>query len=314
MNNYNRPSGGFLSTFLAHSPMVKLFLMANVGVFFFEMFFGSLRLGSYSVELYIQNYLYLWPPGSANFFPWQLFTYMFLHGGFMHILFNMIALLIFGPALEMTWGSKKFVIYYMLCGLGGGLAHVLISPMIAGGAAPLVGASGAIFGLLAAFGLMFPNQILLLNFFIPMKAKYAVMLYILFEIFSLPSHDNVGHLAHLGGAVVGIIYLLIDGGGTGILTGLFKRRTPSQNRWQNPMQAFGGNRRINDDTMDAEYEEIGSSRTATATKAQSGHRIITQEDIDRILDKIASSGYQNLSDEERDILFEASRKMDGRAN
>lgn len=312
MNTYNRPRGGFFSTLLADAPMVRLFLFINVGVFLFEMFFGALSIGGVPLEAYIQHYLYLSPPGSANFYPWQLVTYMFMHQGFGHIFFNMFALLIFGPALEMTWGQKKFVTYYFICGLAGGLAHVIIAPMIGGGAGPLVGASGAIFGLLAAFGLMFPDQRLLIYFILPMKAKYAVLLFILLEIFSVPGGDNISHLAHLGGAVAGIIYLLIVGGGTSIFSNLFKRSPSTQSRWQNPMQSFGGKRMADDDTMDAEYEEIGSSRTTTATKPQSGQRVITQEDIDRILDKIASSGYQNLSEEEREILFEASRKMDNR--
>lgn len=317
MSSFNRSfrGGAGLGGFMAGSPVIRTMLYVNVGVFLVEMLFGGLRLGGVSLEYLIQRYLYLYPPQSGNFYLWQPITYMFLHGGFMHILFNMIALIIFGPALEMTWGSRKTFIYYMLCGLGGGAAHILISPMISGGAGPLVGASGAIFGLLAAFGLMFPDQILLIQFFIPMKAKYAVLLYILFEVVSLPANDGVGHLAHLGGAVVGIIYLLFDG-----YKPSFARRSRSSSSvgmgaWQQPRTPFGGRRHVNDDdsTLDAEYEEIGSSRSKSASNVTSTMgRVITQEDIDRILDKIAASGYQNLTEDEREILFEASKKMDGR--
>jgi membrane associated rhomboid family serine protease len=313
MNTYNRPRGGFFNSLFANAPMVKMILFINVGVFLFEMFFGSLSIGGVPLEAYIQRYLYLHPPGSGSFFPWQLITYQFLHVGFSHIFFNMFALVIFGPALEMTWGQKKFLIYYSICGLAGGLSHVLIAPLLSGGAGPLVGASGSIFGLLAAFGLMFPDQQLLIYFIVPVKAKYAVLIFILLEVVSVPGGDSISHLAHLGGAVAGIIFLLIDGGGTGVLTNVFKRRGPSQNKWQSPRQSFGGFRHRDEDAMEAEYEEIGSSRSTTVTKPQSGHRVITQEDIDRILDKIASSGYQNLSEEERQILIEASRKMDNRS-
>ncbi len=307
-NSYNR--GGFLGGLFSQAPMVRLMLLINVGVFLFEMIFGSLRISGIQIEAYIQHYLYLFPPGAPNFYPWQLISYMFLHGGFMHILFNMLALVIFGPSLEMSWGSRKFLIYYFLCGLGGGIAHVLISPFF-GGAGPLVGASGAIFGLLAAFGLMFPDQIIYVNFFIPMKAKYMVLLYILLEVISVPANDGVGHLAHLGGAVVGIVYLLIAGGGAGSFKRSFKSSSQSSG-WKFPQQPFGGRRHVSEDEMvEAEYEEIGSSRMPTARQTP-GHRVITQEDIDRILDKIAASGYQNLTEEERQILFEASRKMDER--
>ncbi len=303
--SYGRGGGGFLSSMLSSAPITKILLYVNIGVFLFEMLFGSLRIGNVPLAAYIQHYLYLFPPGSDNFFPWQFVTYMFLHGGFSHIFFNMLALVIFGPTLETTWGSKKFLIYYFICGLGGGLAHTLISPMVSGAVGPLIGASGAIFGLLAAFGLMFPDQMLLVFFFVPLKAKYAVLLFIMFEVFSVNANDNVGHLAHLGGAVVGITYLLIEGRGTNP----FKRqRKDNESQWQ-PPRTSSTSRRFeggNDDTIDAEYHDISSSSSyGSSTKAT---RVITQEDIDRILDKIALVGYANLSNEERDILTEASRK------
>ncbi len=311
MSYFNRSygRGGFLSSMLSGAPIVKVLLYVNVGVFLFEMLFGSLRIGNVPLAGYIQHYFYLYPPGSDNFYPWQFVTYMFLHGGFSHVFFNMLALVIFGPTLETTWGSKKFLIYYFICGLGGGLAHTLISPMVSGAVGPLIGASGAIFGLLAAFGLMFPDQMLLVFFFIPMKAKYAVLLFIMLEVFSVRANDNVGHLAHLGGAVVGITYLLIEGRGINP----FKRRgTTNDSPWQPPKTSSASRRygADNDDTMDAEYQDIGSSKSYGSSTTAT--RVITQEDIDRILDKIAASGYQNLSSEEREILMEASRKSDER--
>ncbi len=314
MSYFNRSYGrgsGFLSSMMAGAPAVKAILLTNIGVFLFEMLFGTLRIGGIPIEGYIKYFLYLWPPGSDYFYPWQFVSYMFLHGGFSHIFFNMLALVIFGPTLETTWGSKKFLIYYFLCGLGGGLAHSLISPMIAGGAGPLVGASGAIFGLLAAFGLMFPDQMLLVFFFVPMKAKYAVLFFIMFEVFSVKANDGVGHLAHLGGAVVGITYLLIEGSAVNP----FKRRGPrNDSPWQPPRNGgFAGKRfgTSDDDMMDAEYHDIGATKTY-GSSTNTATRVITQEDIDRILDKIAASGYQNLTSEEHEILKEASRKANER--
>ncbi|HYM19385.1 MAG TPA: rhomboid family intramembrane serine protease [Candidatus Kapabacteria bacterium] len=314
MANFNRSYTGrsFLGGFMAGAPVIKAMVVANVGIYLFEIFFGGLRLAGIPIEKYIQYYFYLYPLQSGNFYFWQPVTYMFLHGGFGHIFFNMFALIIFGPALEAAWGSRKTFIYYMLCGLGGGFAHLIISPMLGGGGGPLLGASGAIFGFLVAFGLIFPDQPIYLYFLIPIKAKYAVLGFILIEVMSIPASDGVGHLAHLGGAVVGIIYILIDGGGRGF----FKRGvSTAANRWQNTGTQTKSRRFIQDDdaTFDADFEEVASTKTmrGSNTTATMG-RVITQEDIDRILDKIAASGYQNLTAEERDILFEASRKMDQR--
>jgi len=315
MANFNRPSFGRGNPggFLYNTPVIRTLLYANVGVFLFEMFFGKLRLSGVPIDAYIVKYLYLWPIGSGNFYPWQLFSYMFLHdtGGIMHIAINMLVLWMFGSQFETLWGPKKFLTYYFLCGLGGAVAHLIISPILGGGMGPLIGASGAIFGLMIAYGLLFPDTLIYVMFIIPMKAKYAIGVFVALEFMSVGSADNVGHLAHLGGAVVGLIYLLATEGGFKLFSGYRgMRRSESSNSWSS--RPAGGNifRRKpsdDDDAIDAEYHDIGG--TATKTRI-SGARIITQEDIDRILDKIAASGYQNLSEEEREILIEASRKMD----
>ena len=312
MANFGRPGMGRSSFggFLYNTPVIRALLYANVAVFAFEMFFGKLRLSGVPIDAYIVKYLYLWPIGSGNFYPWQLFTYMFLHGSFMHIAFNMLALWMFGLQFESMWGPKKFLTYYFICGLGGGIAHLLISPLL-GGSGPLIGASGAIFGLLIAFGLLFPDQLIFVFFLVPMKAKYAIGLFVVLEFMSVGAADNVGHLAHLGGAVAGLIYLLATSGGLRLFSNFSMRRSRQSNDYVNTRSSGGSifRRRPtdDDDAIDAEYHDIGG--TATKTRI-GGARIITQEDIDRILDKIAASGYQNLSEEEREILIEASRKMD----
>ena len=312
MANFGRPGmgRGNFGGFLSNTPVIRMLIFANIGMYVFEMFFGKLRLSGIPIDAYIVRYLYLWPLGSGNFFPWQLLSYMFLHGGFSHILFNMFGLWMFGTQFELLWGPKKFLTYYFLCGLGGGAAHLLISPML-GGSGPLIGASGAIFGLLIAYGLLFPDQMVYFFFFLPMKAKYAVGVFVALEFMSVGSADNIGHLAHLGGAVIGLVYLLITEGGLKLFSGYrMTKRSDTANYWNSKSSGGSIFRRkpTDDDAIDAEYHEIGG--TATKTKAVGGTRIITQEDIDRILDKIAASGYQNLSEEEREILIEASRKMD----
>ena len=141
---------------------------------------------------------------SPNFRPWQIVTHMFMHSqyDFTHIFFNMYALYLFGTALENYWGTKRFVIYYMTCGIG-----ALYSAINTG----VVGASGAVFGVLLGFGMLFPNTELMLLFPpIPLKAKYFVMIYGAIEFFLAmrqTTGDNVAHYAHLGGMLFG--YLLL---------------------------------------------------------------------------------------------------------
>jgi membrane associated rhomboid family serine protease len=187
---------------------------------------------------------------SPHFRPWQIVTHMFMHGGFAHIFFNMYALFIFGSELERRWGSRRFLIYYMVCGLGAFFLHELVnyyeihqlmhqlgndeirlvyeqgsSVLLEGknysdpamGAlnsainTPVVGASGAVFGLLLAFGMLFPNVELMLLFPpIPIKAKWFVLIYGAIEFVLAMRHsanDNVAHYAHLGGMIFG--YLLL---------------------------------------------------------------------------------------------------------
>lgn len=150
----------------------------------------------------------LWPIGSGYFYPWQLVTYMFLHStnSLWHIIFNMFALWMFAPSIESLWGTKRFVIFYFITGIGAGILQLLLG----GGGGPVIGASGAVYGILLAFGMMFPNrQILLLIPPIPIKAKYFVMIFgglALFSgVFSLQS--GIAHFAHLGGMVFGFLLI-----------------------------------------------------------------------------------------------------------
>ncbi len=170
---------------------------------------------------------------SPLFKPWQLVTHMFMHGDIMHILFNMFALWSFGSILENLWGPKQFLTFYFICGLGAAFCHMMVlyfqnQELLQGfnGMSisqqnyylPIVqqrlneatlGASGAIFGCLAAFGLLFPNAMIIgIPFFFPIKAKWAVLMYIVFELFMAfksSAGDNIAHAAHLGGALAGFL-------------------------------------------------------------------------------------------------------------
>ena len=170
---------------------------------------------------------------ASGFYPFQLLTYMFMHGNFTHLFFNMFALWMFGNTLENIWGPKRFLLYYVLCGLGAGLLQEGVqyieyitrlshyqSVNMGGTIIPMaqylnwmttVGASGAIYGLLLAFGMMFPNSMIYLYFFVPIKAKWFVIGYAVIELLSgvFSSGDQVAHFAHLGGMLVGLIIILI---------------------------------------------------------------------------------------------------------
>jgi membrane associated rhomboid family serine protease len=153
----------------------------------------------------------LWPAGPTNspFMPWQLLTYGFLHGNLMHIFFNMFGLWMFGRELELLMGSKRFLIYFLTCVIGAGIVQLIVA-QLQGGMYPTVGASGGVFGILLAFGLAFPNRMVMLIFPpIPMRAKYFVLFYGLLELYLGVSGNSPGvaNFAHLGGMLFGFVLL-----------------------------------------------------------------------------------------------------------
>lgn len=143
-------------------------------------------------------------------FLWQPFTYLFLHGSLMHILFNLFALWMFGSDLERTWGTRQFLFYFFLCGVGAAIFDVLMQPSAQ---IPTIGNSGAVYGILVAFGLLFPNRPIFIWFVIPVKAKWFVLVMCVMEfLLSLGSPGSgISHIAHVGGILIGLIYL--RGGG-----------------------------------------------------------------------------------------------------
>jgi membrane associated rhomboid family serine protease len=153
----------------------------------------------------ISAQLALWPLYSGYFQPWQLISYGFLHGSVNHLFFNMFALWMFGLPVERIWGSKRFIEYYLICVLGAGLIQLVVQHL-SGDIYPTIGASGAVFGLLLAYGVMWPNNKLILIFFpVPIKAKWFVLIYGAAElIFGVTgAMPQVAHYAHLGGLFFG---------------------------------------------------------------------------------------------------------------
>jgi len=195
-----------------------------------------------------------------NFKIWQPLTYMFFHGGFMHLFFNMFLLWMFGNQLEKIWGPIKFLTYYLTTGIGAGILIYIFSDGVT------IGASGSVMAILFAYGYIYPNQMLFL-WFIPMKAKHAILILILMEITQELSRnplDNISHIGHLGGMLIGFLYLKYGHH--------FIKRLPfiKIRKKSKP-----------DDEVD---------------------------NVDLILDKLKQQGWQGLSENEKSILFQASKK------
>jgi membrane associated rhomboid family serine protease len=181
--------------------VVKNILIINVVLFIAKFLLSN------TIDL--DRYLDLYPIGTPNFKPHQFITYMFMHADLSHIFLNMLGVYMFGSILENIWGAKRFINFYLLCGLGAAALQLGISSFN-NEFTILLGASGSVFGLLVAFAMMFPNTELQLYFIIPVKAKYLVIGYSLFELYNgFFANDNVAHFAHLGGLAVGIIMMLI---------------------------------------------------------------------------------------------------------
>ena len=144
-----------------------------------------------------------------NFTVYQLFTYLFLHAGPWHLIVNMLVLWMFGVQLERDWGTRRFLKYYFICGIGAGICDVLMHAALGDWGTRTIGASGAIMGLLLAFGVLYPNQTILMEFLFPIKAKYFVMIYAAVELWSsfAAGNSGVSNIAHLGGMATGFIYL-----------------------------------------------------------------------------------------------------------
>lgn len=182
------------------TPLVRNLIIINVVVFLAQNLLRS---------LYVTEYLSLWDVNSPNFKPYQFFTYMFAHGGLGHIFFNMLALASFAPILEHYWGDKKFLTFYLATGIGAGVVYALVNLFVGGGGGIMMGASGAIYGILMAFGMLFPNLELMLLFPpIPIKAKYMVFI-LGFITYALDQSGTVAHVAHFGGALVAFVIIMI---------------------------------------------------------------------------------------------------------
>jgi membrane associated rhomboid family serine protease len=308
-------SGGFGGSFL--SPVIKSLMVINVAVYVIEYFFlGMLKLSGVPIDSLIVDFFALQPlfianPFAGTFYPWQLISYQFLHGGFMHLFFNMFALWMFGKDLEDMWGGKRFLLFYLVCGIGAGIIQLAVNALMLGSPAPIVGASGAIYGILLAFGLSFPDRpIIAFPIFFPIPARIYVMIFAGLELIQglTGANGGVARFAHVGGALVG--YILLK---TSLMDGI-------ESAWSAISRMFRGKglvqpkRKIYDIRESSSYTSSSSSsapkwfRSAPPDYSADGGPI-TQERIDAILDKIREYGINSLTKGEREMLERAKDKL-----
>ena len=280
-------------------PITKNLLIINI-----LMFVATYVLGRYGINLNSLLGLHFFM--ASDFRLPQLFTYLFMHGGFEHLFFNMFALWMFGRIIEQVMGPKRFLTYYMVCGIGAGLIQELVqyihflslAPELSGVSHEqladalnmwnTVGASGSIYGILLAFGMSFPeDRLFIIPIPFPIKAKYFVVGYAVVELLSamLRSNDGVAHMAHLGGMLFGLVLLLHWRHPGGLKK--WWRRVVGKAR-KPKMKAYRGGGKFADE-MD-----------------YNARRQAQQEEIDRILDKVKKHGYGSLTEEEKRKLFDAS--------
>ena len=188
-------------------PVIKNLLFIN-GLFFLvtEFLFHDKFFIAGAEEDGLKAVFGLWPINSDNFRPYQLFTHMFTHADIGHIFFNMFNLWMFGRILESVWGPKKFLTFYLICGIGAAAAHLAVQ-YFTGGYSYAIGASGAVMGVMAGFAYLFPNTELMFIFLpIPIKAKWVVLMMVAYDLFGgLGRGDGIAHWAHLGGAAAGFV-------------------------------------------------------------------------------------------------------------
>lgn len=306
--------------------ITKNLLIVNVVVFLATYLFRTMGVDLNNV---LGLHFFLAP----DFHIYQLFTYMFAHGGFSHIFFNMFALWMFGCIVERTWGAKKFLTYYIVCGVGAGLFQELAQfaqfaqfYFIASEQLPhftlaqtmkvananatflnlwtTVGASGAVYGILLAFGMLYPEErIFIFPLPVPIKAKWFVMGYAAIELFMAYSStgDGVAHLAHLGGMVFG--FFLIR----------YWRRHPDIRYSRRSGQQFFDSMRASWERRTGRKDRGGVFTNSANTRRESdwdynARRKAEQERMDEILDKIRRNGYESLTREEKQQLFDASNR------
>jgi len=267
-SDYRGPGGPQIRLMMPRvTPAVKWLLIINIGVFFIEaLLFGLFNKGAVN---YFVQYGSVFPlTFGMTVQVWRLITYQFLHADTTHLLYNMIVLYFFGPMLERDFGSRRFLIFYLVCGMTGGIVYPVLVGIGLLGAAPMVGASGAIFGVIVAAAVLYPKTRVLLAFVIPVSLAVIAGLFIGISVLKFLRGENAGgECAHLTGALCGFLYVK---GRPWFEARMTKQKTGA---WERRIQ----------------------------------HERQFQAEVDRILDKVHASGINSLTRREKTILREATR-------
>jgi len=253
------------------TPGIKWLLIVFSAGYILQLFSGERVNNNVIIPLFGLTPAAFWD----HFAVWQPVTYMLLHGGLFHLLLNMLILWMFGGVLESVWGTKRFMKFFFITGIGAGLFNCIFTPTMG---IPIIGASGAIYGLLAAYGILFPNSIIYVWGILPIRTKYLVIGIGVFTFISSlrPESSGIAHLVHLGGMLIGVLYLRKE-----LLMRWGARKVKSWQREQD---------------LQREKKKIDTENHL-------------QEEVDDLLDKINEVGIDNLTTWEKRRLSEASKRL-----
>lgn len=268
---------------------IRTIIGLNLAIYLIQVF-GQIFGGSAFSNAIVSAFAFYPELQTTIFQPWRLFTYMFLHAGAWHIIFNMLWLWWMGRSVEQTLGPRSFTVIYLGSGVGGALLDVLFAQFL--GINYVIGASGAVFGVMVAFAILYPRMPIHLFLLPPIEARYVVAGLIALNLLALGGDSNVAHIVHLGGAGIGYLLMKARQGGVD-LSGVVR---PLENLWY---EAKGS------------YKKRGSKTRNKNMYSVSDVEIVEEveeSELDAILEKISQKGYDALSKEEKRKLFELSKK------
>jgi len=289
------------------TPAVQWLIAINVAIYFLQL--TLVRQPDLVAALAFKS------PGDLTQRPWTIVTYMFVHAGFLHLAFNMWMLWLFGPRLEQAWGQRSFSFYYLLCGLGGWLADLLIVH----NGTPLLGATAAIFGVMLAYAMRWPDDELRVFplVFVAMKVRWFVVLLaawsLIIGVMSLQPAEGTAYMAHLGGFAIGWLYM--RAASVSSLDRLRQRMSQIPDVPDEPPRAIPRTHTRSRERT-TEIDEIVARSNAMAAKRQSTTLTLSAKDgkqrieqLNLVLDKISQRGLASLSGDERRLLEEMSKQL-----
>ncbi len=286
---YNDSFGNSLKQGYKGLPVaIRALITLNVVVFLFQTILAIVSPTSSNALINAFAFFPDWQ--TALFQPWRLFTYMFLHGGIFHLVFNMLWLWWLGRSVEEALGPRTFSVIYLGAGIGGALFNVVAAPLL--GFNPVIGASGAVYGIMVAFAMLYPTMPIMLIFLPPIQARYVVAGLIAIDVLLLGSSDGTARIVHLAGAGVG--YLLMKA----------QLRGQDLSRWILPLEQLWYR-------IKGVYTKQQSRSKNKNMYSVSDVDIVDETDqseLDEILEKISQKGYDGLTKEEKKKLFELSKK------